>query len=90
MADEAYTSCDAACLDGLCTAAMTTLWERARDASTTTPMAATLAITASGAVTVGDDATALQLEGSWVGQLQSGPHAATAGGKLSAVKPSVP
>jgi hypothetical protein len=88
--DEAYANCDADCLFELCTAATDSLWERARDSGATTPLPASLAVTASGAAVVGDRAEAVKVDGTWVGQLQSGPNAATAGGKLKATEPQPP
>ena len=86
-AEEAYAGCDGACLQSLCEEASAALWERMRGVTTPTP--ATLAITASGAAKVGDTAEAVQLDGSWVGQLQSAGGVAMAGGKLrgEAAKP---
>ena len=79
---ELYAGCDESCAASACTSAVSTLWNNARDASGTT--IATLAITGTGSAKVGDDAAAIALQGSWVGELSIGQDSSPVSGTLSA------
>lgn len=70
-------SCDAACLETLCENGLTLIWERVRSFSG--DELARLALTAAGSATVGYDAQAVALSGSWVGRLSSSPGTTTGG-----------
>jgi hypothetical protein len=64
----AYPLCNGTCLNELCEQASLTLWQRARDATSTQPLR--LALTATGEVDgVGDAAEVNHITGSWVGEL---------------------
>jgi len=77
---EAYPGCNEACASSLCTTAVSALWKKARDASGATT--ATLGVTATGMAHVGDQAEAVDLDGSWLGDLQVGDGTAPASGTL--------
>jgi hypothetical protein len=76
----AYPACNAACLSELCEQASASLWLRARDATSTKPVR--LALSATGAVSVGDAAEVEAITGSWVGELANASK--PTGGSLTA------
>lgn len=66
-AAQAFDACDAACMTKLCKSAVTSLWKRAREATSSRPTQ--LAISATAQAQVGPDAQLTALDGEWVGQL---------------------
>jgi hypothetical protein len=79
-----YPGCDQACALSACTAALSSLWQQARDSSGTT--VASLSITGTGHADVGDDAAVIAVaSGSWLGNLVVGPDSALVSGTLSGV-----
>jgi hypothetical protein len=81
-----YPSCDANCLSELCQTAIASIWQRARDASSSSPVR--LALTAAGEARVGDAAEIAGILGSWIGDLSGVEFARSTGGVLSAVQPA--
>lgn len=63
------TGCDQLCLENLCRSGAAALWDGARNASG--DELERLALTASGSASVGNDAQAVALDGSWIGRLSS-------------------
>lgn len=82
----AYPSCDANCLSELCQTAIASIWQRARDVSSSSPVR--LSLTAAGEARVGDAAEIAGILGSWIGDLISLEFAGPTGGVLSAVQPA--
>ena len=80
------TGCDEACLQNLCGTAAAALWDAARNASGSE--LERLALTASGSASIGNDAQAVALDGSWIGRLSSsgGPT----GGSVVGFAPRTP
>jgi hypothetical protein len=71
------SGCDVACLENLCRAGLAGLWDRFKDFSG--PELERLALTAAGTATVGEQAQATSVVGSWVGRLASAPNTSTGG-----------
>jgi hypothetical protein len=82
----AYPGCDASCLRDLCQTAIASIWQRGRDASSSSPVR--LALTAAGEARVGDAAEIAGILGSWIGDLSGVEFARSTGGQLSAVQPA--
>jgi hypothetical protein len=80
------TGCDELCLETLCRTGAAALWGAARAASGSE--LDRLALTASGSATVGDDAQAVLLDGSWIGRLSSSGGAT--GGSVVGFAPRMP
>jgi len=78
----AFASCDENCALNLCNNAVAAAWGKAQLSSG--KEIATLSVTASASAEVGDDARAITLDGSWVGELRSGDATAHVSGALSA------
>jgi hypothetical protein len=78
----AFASCDESCAVKACESAVAAAWARAQQSSESE--IATLSVTASAKATVGDDARATQLSGSWVGELSTENGSAQVSGALSA------
>jgi hypothetical protein len=83
-----YDACDESCATTACVAAVSALWKKAENSSGTT--SAALTVTGTGAAQVGDDASVISLDGSWVGQLHIGTDTAPASGALSAQATGAP
>jgi hypothetical protein len=81
-----YPGCDQTCALSACTSAISALWQRASGSSGAT--VATLAVTATGSAGIGDDAAAISLKGTWVGELGIGTDSSAASGALSAAASS--
>ncbi|MDQ2645064.1 MAG: hypothetical protein M3020_14705 [Myxococcota bacterium] len=80
------TGCDEACLEDLCGLGAAALWDSARRASG--GELERLALTASGSATVGNEAQAVALDGSWIGRLSS--SGGSTGGSLVGFAPRAP
>jgi len=78
----AFASCDESCTVSACESAVATAWARAQQSSGTETD--TLSVTATAKATVGDDARATTLSGSWVGVLSTQSGDAQVSGGLSA------
>ncbi len=76
----AYSSCDADCVEALCTDAVHRLWQRAIDASGVAGQIGTLDITATGQAGVDEEARPLAFDGTWVGRLDVGLGELSVGG----------
>lgn len=83
----AFASCDQNCAVTLCNNAVAAAWGQARLSSAEI---STLSVTASGTAEVGDDAEAVALTGSWVGELRTDSGTAAVSGVLSASSTSAP
>lgn len=83
---ELYAGCDESCAASACTSAVSALWNKARDSSGST--VATLGVTGTGSAEVGDDAAAIAVDGSWVGELSIGQDSSPVSGTLSATSAS--
>jgi hypothetical protein len=87
----AYDGCAEACVHSLCESALQSLWQSARDASTSGVAAtATLVVGATGAAGVDDYARPTAFTGSWVGSLNLDANAISVGGPASGAKPPPP
>jgi len=78
----AFAACDENCVTNLCDNAVAAAWSRAQLSSGAD--IASLSVTASGAAQVGDEAQAIALAGSWVGELKTTDGVAPVSGALSA------
>jgi hypothetical protein len=78
----AFANCDVSCAANLCGEAVAAAWTEAQRSSGAEM--ATLSITATGAAQVGDEAQAIGLSGSWVGQFRSEGSKAQVSGALTA------
>ncbi|HEX2672003.1 MAG TPA: hypothetical protein VHM25_14070, partial [Polyangiaceae bacterium] len=78
----AFASCDQSCAVSACRSAVATAWARAQQSSDTE--SDSLSVTATAQATVGDDARATTLSGSWVGVLSTTGGDAQVSGALSA------
>jgi hypothetical protein len=79
----AYVGCDGACLTMLCSTALVSIWQRARDAAL--PMQ--LGIAATGQGFVGDEAELSGMRGSWVGKLALADGELSTSGALTGGQP---
>lgn len=83
---EAYAGCGAECMAALCERAAQALWQRARDATSLSPVA--FGLTGSALVkNVGDEAQIAGMEGTWLGQLSLGDRILDTGGSFTGVAP---
>jgi len=78
----AFADCDESCLVHACESAVAAAWTRAKVGPDAT--IARLAVTATAAAQVGDDARATGLSGTWLGELQTDTGTAPVSGALSA------
>jgi hypothetical protein len=83
----AYDGCNASCLNDLCSAALTVIWQRARDASALSPVQ--ISVAAAGLGRVGEHAELAGVSGSWVGKLISEGNEEPTGGTLTAAEPPI-
>jgi hypothetical protein len=82
-----YGTCGASCLAQRCDDALAAMWANA----TTTGDTATLEISGSAAVTsLGDVATPLSLDGTWVGTMQVGTSSTHVGGAVASTPAAAP
>lgn len=81
----AYGTCGATCLEALCDSALTSMWNRARDAEGLEPTR--LSLTATGKAYVGDGAEVAGLTGDWIGELGSGSGKVATGGSVTGSAP---
>lgn len=65
-------TCDAACLEGLCHAALGELWKGGLDASADAGVIGEIDVKAAGLAKVDDYAAPMSFEGTWIGALSSG------------------
>jgi hypothetical protein len=82
-----YPGCDAACLGDLCAAALGERWQMALDASALAGLVGGIAVSASGAATVDEDASPIGWSAAWLGVLSDGEgDPVTVQGEASAVE----
>jgi hypothetical protein len=81
----AYSGCNADCMSELCSAALATIWQRARDATALSPVQ--ISVSAAGLGRVGEHAELAGVSGSWVGKLISDDTEEPTGGTLTAAEP---
>lgn len=78
-------TCDAACLNDLCRAALGVKWQAAVDASAFAGAVGTIQIGASGMVKVDDIATPIAVTGTWLGTISDGTLSAQASGDIGGI-----
>jgi hypothetical protein len=83
---EAYTGCDAACLEDTCRSALGALWQRGGNVDGAE--FSRLSLTATGRAYVGDAAELTGLTGTWIGELTDEANAPATGGGLTAATPT--
>jgi hypothetical protein len=81
----AFAGCNAGCMSELCSTALATIWQRARDATALSPVQ--LSVSAAGAGRVGEHAELAGVSGTWVGRLIRDDAEKTTGGTLTAAEP---
>ncbi|EYF00695.1 hypothetical protein [Chondromyces apiculatus] len=85
-----FSGCDQTCMLSLCTSALDARWTTGIEASASTSLTGTVAVAASGAATIDQEATPVGWGAAWLGKISDGDTEATVQGQATAVESSTP